>query len=316
MTAHSMASLPEPMFVTLPDYGDEVSEAPTDSLAELLSTSGSQVALGCGPSGFIQSRHSTRAQSDLNGMEGATLAMEAKKQQMQQQSQQTRDGRRDRNSGAWQEDDMSRLKAAGGRWWMRSVVLCPLCNFPISFIPYPPFKLRVEPDKPKPHVLVDGKFLAMQVIVDLGYVACNRTLVKSDMDALDEYIRRCKLGPFRPGQAFGLAQEAALAVSPEKRIKAQKDLDRLIAQARNQLGKLRRIQEGRMRQVSDSQEIALSITLEEAKSQAGIGSESSTTFGSTTASTASFGSYLCEPEVCRCDPDIGAQTPTPFCVFI
>jgi len=60
------------------------------------------------------------------------------------------------------------LKAASNpnRWWTlsRIILTCPLTGFPIHLLPYPPFKLRVHADKPWPHVLVDGKFLALHLI--------------------------------------------------------------------------------------------------------------------------------------------------------
>mmetsp|Transcript_11242 Transcript_11242/g.25791 ORF Transcript_11242/g.25791 Transcript_11242/m.25791 type:complete len:321 (+) Transcript_11242:124-1086(+) len=137
------------------------------------------------------------------------------------------------------------------RWWTRSLVLCPLTGFPISLLPYPPFKLRVDPKKPRPHTLVDGKFLAMQIIVDDKFVACDRTLQASDIAALDEYIHRCKLGPFRPGQARSFSKEAQLAESSERRSQAAEDLKRLVAAASSELSKLRRIQENRLRQMTN-----------------------------------------------------------------
>ncbi|OLQ03658.1 Gastrulation defective protein 1-like [Symbiodinium microadriaticum] len=122
-------------------------------------------------------------------------------------------------------------KAAGdgndNRWWTR------------------PFKLRTEPSKQTPHTLhsgttglVDGKFLALQLIVNGRAGPGIRELLPSDLTALDdfwlqsmgpeafnskEYIHRCKLGPFRPGVARGLAEEMATAPNQAERARAAKD---------------------------------------------------------------------------------------------
>jgi len=141
---------------------------------------------------------------------------------------------------------------SGARWWARPdlPLLCPLTRFPICLLPYPPFKLRIDPKRSSPHRLVDGKFLAMHVIVTGAYFACGRELEASDLKALDEYVHRCKLGPYRPGRAALLAKEAVLAETPEERQQAAQDHERFVAAARAELGKLRRIQENRLLQVS------------------------------------------------------------------
>lgn len=144
--------------------------------------------------------------------------------------------------------------AAGScvRWWARPdlPLLCPLTRFPIGLLPYPPFKLRIDPKRSSPHRLVDGKFLAMHVIVTSNYFACGRELEASDLQALDDYVHRCKLGPYRPGRAALLAKEAATAECPERRERAAKEHERFVAAARTELGKLRRIQENRLLQIS------------------------------------------------------------------
>jgi len=93
----------------------------------------------------------------------------------------------------------------------------------------------------------------MQVIVDENFIACNRALKASDIAALDDYVHRCKLGPFRPGQALAYKQEAEKAESEERRSQASEDLDRLLEATAFELSKLRRIQENRMRQMSKGQ---------------------------------------------------------------
>jgi len=154
------------------------------------------------------------------------------------------------------------------RWWARQglPMLCPLTRFPVCLLPYPPFKLRVDPKRSSPHRLVDGKFLAMTLIVsgDASNIAnceffnleaplqsaVGRELRSSDVSALDEYVQRCKLGPYRPGRAATLAHEIANAATPERRSQASQELSRFVAGARKELEKLRRIQENRVLQLS------------------------------------------------------------------
>lgn len=118
---------------------------------------------------------------------------------------------------------------------------CPLTHFPIALLPYPPFKFRVYPKRSSPSRLVDGKSLAMQIIVSGCLVVCHRELEPSDIEALDQYVHRCKLGPFRPSRALELSKRA---VSGQH--EAAKELQRFRAAARTELGKLRRIQENRL----------------------------------------------------------------------
>jgi len=142
------------------------------------------------------------------------------------------------------------------RWWARSrkQLMCPLTNFPIQLLPYPPFKLRTEPSKQSPHTLVDGKFLALQLIVNGRSGPGIRELLPSDLTALDEYIQRCKLGPFRPVVARGLVEETATAPTQAERARAAKELQKLRSKTRSELGKLRRIQANRLAQLTSPEE--------------------------------------------------------------
>jgi len=142
------------------------------------------------------------------------------------------------------------------RWWTRSrqQLMCPLTNFPIQLLPYPPFKLRTEPWKQTPHTLVDGKFLALQLIANGRSGPGIRELLPSDLTALDEYIHRCRLGPFRPGVARGLAEQTQTAPTQAERARASKELQKLRSKTRSELGKLRRIQENRLAQLSTPEE--------------------------------------------------------------
>jgi len=158
------------------------------------------------------------------------------------------------------QDTLGQSKGKGGtnescaRWWtvlQEGVpLLCPLTRFPICLLPYPPFKLRVDPKHPSPHRLVDGKFLAMRCIVTGQFEACGRDLQNSDISALDDYVHRCKLGQYRPGRVAVLTKDASDGTTAEQRSKASKELERLVDAARAEIAKLRRIQENRFLQIS------------------------------------------------------------------
>jgi len=155
-----------------------------------------------------------------------------------------------------QDKQKTKEKPANGnvRWWTRpsTPLLCPLSGFPTCLLPYPPFKLRVDPTRSAPHRLVDGKYLAMTCIVTGRFVACGRELQTSDISALDDYIHRCKLGPYRPGRAVVLMQQAASSATAEQRDSAAQELERFVAAARAELGKVRRIQENRLTQIQQA----------------------------------------------------------------
>jgi len=150
------------------------------------------------------------------------------------------------------------------RWWTKPGMpqLCPLTQFPIRLLPYPPFKFRVDPRWACPHRLVDGKFLALSLIVSsvvddkfVGLQASlqsttGRRLKASDVHQLDEYLLRCKLGPYRPGRAFALAREAASATLPERRAQAKLELTHFMTGASQELEKLRLVQKRRVLKVS------------------------------------------------------------------
>jgi len=149
--------------------------------------------------------------------------------------------------------DSKRLEASqeDSRWWTRSgqSLECPLTGFPIRLLPYPPFKLRVDPQKPSPQILVDGKLLAMQLIADGHATHGLRALENSDIQALDSYIQRCKLGPWRPGIAQSLAKEMVSATSEEQRHRAASELQKMRSKTRSELRKLYRIQDNRLAQM-------------------------------------------------------------------
>ncbi|CAK0815912.1 unnamed protein product [Prorocentrum cordatum] len=134
------------------------------------------------------------------------------------------------------------------RWWAqgKSQRLCPLTGFPIGQLPYPPFKMQIGHGSAATRVLVDGKALALQLVAE-GHAAVNgHTLEAPDIAALDDYLRQCKLGPFRPNKAQSLARAVARAGSAAERARARAELERFRGAAREALRRLRRIQQSRI----------------------------------------------------------------------
>ncbi|CAK9092221.1 Diacylglycerol O-acyltransferase 2B (Diglyceride acyltransferase 2B) (MrDGAT2B) [Durusdinium trenchii] len=138
-------------------------------------------------------------------------------------------------------------QAEGDRWWTRTgTVMCPLTHFPIRLLPYPPFKLRSEAPKSSPHILIDGKYLAMQLIVNGKAPAGIREMTDQDIIALDGYMQRCKLCPWRPRMAQNLAREMMSAPTQELRTEAAQELRAIRSKTRAELKKLSAIQDNRL----------------------------------------------------------------------
>ncbi|CAE8643675.1 unnamed protein product, partial [Polarella glacialis] len=127
------------------------------------------------------------------------------------------------------------------RWWTDVAEVCPLSGFPIALLPYPPFKLQaVSPQRgsretPK---LVDGPYLVLSVLCSWRFEVLGKALTVADVNALDLYMKRCKLGPFRLGRALELLSEH----SPE----AHKELEEIRFTARRRLEGLKHIQRVRL----------------------------------------------------------------------
>lgn len=150
-------------------------------------------------------------------------------------------------SSSWAPLDAK--KAEVSRWWTQAGgnLVCPLSGLPIKLLPYPPFKMRSDPAKPRgPQVVLDGKLLALHLIADGTAPGGTRPLVFSDIQALDLYIQRCKLGPWRPGRAQRLAINMISAPTQARRDLAAAALEKLQYKARSELRKLRLIQESRI----------------------------------------------------------------------
>ncbi|CAE7809264.1 unnamed protein product [Symbiodinium microadriaticum] len=129
--------------------------------------------------------------------------------------------------------------ASGSRWWMESPEVCPICHFPIRLLPYPPFKLQVAGcDAREPAKLVDGPFMVLQVLSTWNFDVLGHELTVSDIKALDSYMKRCKLGPFRLGRALELLSDPSH--------EAREELESLRSKARRRLEGLKHIQRVRM----------------------------------------------------------------------
>lgn len=130
-------------------------------------------------------------------------------------------------------------------WWTHSDVslLCPVTQFPICMLPYPPFKLCVDSNT---SWLLDGKSLALKFIVSGSVSVCGKALLPSDIVALDSFFQRCKLGPFQPGRLAALQNDVAEAVDPEEKARKVEEMKLFQAAARTELKKIRRIQLNRL----------------------------------------------------------------------
>mmetsp|Transcript_113001 Transcript_113001/g.292171 ORF Transcript_113001/g.292171 Transcript_113001/m.292171 type:complete len:259 (-) Transcript_113001:104-880(-) len=138
------------------------------------------------------------------------------------------------------------LSRSERRWWNESSHICPVSGFPVNMLPYPPFKFRVG--KEGRQYFIDGKFLALQLIVGERALVQDHELQPIDVRALDSYMRRNKLGQHRPSRLAELVKAVAAGNSAD-RARAQEKLRHFRAEAHKALGRLRRIQT--MRLLSD-----------------------------------------------------------------
>jgi len=137
------------------------------------------------------------------------------------------------------------------RWWKHSSICgrCPISGFPIHLLPHPPFKLRAESGQPQKVILVDGKYLALKLVVDGVMNVCGRNLDDSDLAALDTYIQRCNLGGFRLKRFVRLAENIAdPSIGEAQRSEFSGELQEQCSAARNELAGLQRIHQIRLLQ--------------------------------------------------------------------
>mmetsp|Transcript_201 Transcript_201/g.484 ORF Transcript_201/g.484 Transcript_201/m.484 type:complete len:639 (-) Transcript_201:260-2176(-) len=118
----------------------------------------------------------------------------------------------------------------GQRWWSQLRDVCPVSGFPVGLLPYPPFKLHVRPAGTAKPIsrFVDGPFLVLSMLVSWKFEALGCPLTVSDITALDTYMKRCKLGPFRIGYALelvGFNTEESLQELQALRARASRRLD-------------------------------------------------------------------------------------------
>lgn len=115
----------------------------------------------------------------------------------------------------------------GPRWWTHVEDRCVLSNFPLQLLPYPPFKFMVgRRNAPDSWLLVDGQFLLLKVLSEWNFEvqwaarstdapgappqAMSRKMTPANIEALDEYMRRCKLGRWRLASAIEARSKAEL----------------------------------------------------------------------------------------------------------
>mmetsp|Transcript_42214 Transcript_42214/g.106320 ORF Transcript_42214/g.106320 Transcript_42214/m.106320 type:complete len:169 (+) Transcript_42214:70-576(+) len=130
------------------------------------------------------------------------------------------------------------------RWWTRTQRICPVTNFPISMIPYPPFRLRFRAEPG--HDLVDGKSLALQLIIGERTEVRGYELQASDVPELDRYMQRYQLGRWRLSTDEALREQVQTARNPMARLQAQLKRERYQVDARRELVRLRAIQRARL----------------------------------------------------------------------
>lgn len=89
---------------------------------------------------------------------------------------------------------------------------------------------------------VDGKSLAIELVAFGECPAVGRILDEAELDVVDKYISKCKLGRFRPGRAKRLKDDIARAQTQEERSKAISAYESFKVAARKELQKCRHIQ--------------------------------------------------------------------------
>eukprot|EP00931_Biecheleriopsis_adriatica_P059370 TRINITY_DN35518_c0_g1_i1.p1 TRINITY_DN35518_c0_g1~~TRINITY_DN35518_c0_g1_i1.p1 ORF type:complete len:571 (-),score=109.98 TRINITY_DN35518_c0_g1_i1:15-1727(-) len=178
------------------------------------------------------------SQAEMNSMDPSAASSEEARCPMSSK----RDGCRQalaKGRGRGQGKGGGKGGSDSSRWWADTQAVCALSGFPISLLPYPPFKLYApSTDSQEPIKLVDGPFMVFKVLSTLDFEVLGRQLTESDISALDMYMKRCKLGPFRLGRALEL-----LSLGTRE---AAKELELLRTRAKRRLDGLRHIQRVRL----------------------------------------------------------------------
>jgi len=110
----------------------------------------------------------------------------------------------------------------------------------VSLLPYPPFRLRRSAGRGV--LFVDGAFIVVRVLAEWNFEILGEMLTEEEIDRLDAYTRRCKLGTFRLRHALNLSRSTAPA--------AGRELETLRAQARRKFQRLMLIKNTRVRNMS------------------------------------------------------------------
>jgi hypothetical protein len=97
----------------------------------------------------------------------------------------------------------------------------------------------------EPPLLVDGPYLVLEVLSTWNWEVLGRPLLVADVSALDAYMKRCKLGPYKLGKAMELLSRG----TPE----ALRELENLRMQARRKFDNLKHVQKVRRQQTAQEE---------------------------------------------------------------
>mmetsp|Transcript_134495 Transcript_134495/g.335529 ORF Transcript_134495/g.335529 Transcript_134495/m.335529 type:complete len:512 (+) Transcript_134495:108-1643(+) len=136
--------------------------------------------------------------------------------------------------------------AAPHRWWEELLDVCPISQFPVSLLPYPP--LRFRSSCRGAGVYIDGFFLVLQVVANWKFEALGTRLSEDEIKQLDRYMQRCKLGPFRIRRALDLYRQGEAAAQ---------ELGTLRLRAGDKLRRLTLIQSRRSGRLSTEEQISI-----------------------------------------------------------
>jgi len=135
---------------------------------------------------------------------------------------------------------------------MRAVLCAQWPVFPISHLPYPPFRLHIEAaPHAVPDLYVDGKVLALKLVAQGICEVSGRVLDGKVVADLESYLKRCKLGTQQLGRALALAGMLG-SLDPETRQHraVMHEFLEIRAWAEGKLKALQRVQDDRLCRLS------------------------------------------------------------------
>lgn len=97
---------------------------------------------------------------------------------------------------------------------------------------------------------MDGKYLALKIIIYGDTEACGHKLHKEELVSLDRYMKRCKHGQYRSARAAELYDEVSKAGNSALATDLEKELATIVSDAKQLLRKLERIQASRKQNVN------------------------------------------------------------------